>query len=84
MVHEEIIAALDEAGYRATVRVLNAADYGVPQSRRRLVLLAGRGFKIPFPQPTHAKNPKDNSRQPWVKLRDVIRNMPRPVTLSHM
>jgi DNA (cytosine-5)-methyltransferase 1 len=38
----EILDALAEAGYLATVRVLNAANFGVPQLRRRMSLLAQR------------------------------------------
>jgi len=63
--------------------VLQMADYGVPQSRRRLVMLAGKGFKIPLPSPTHARNPVESSQlKPWVKLRDILREESRPVKLS--
>jgi DNA (cytosine-5)-methyltransferase 1 len=47
---EELIAALDDAGYDILTpyQVLNAADYGVPQDRRRLFLLGTRkGLKSP-------------------------------------
>jgi DNA (cytosine-5)-methyltransferase 1 len=47
---EELIAALGEAGYDVLIpyRVLNAADYGVPQDRRRLFLVGTRhGLKSP-------------------------------------
>ena len=39
---------LKEFGYEGEHLILNAADYGVPQRRHRLIYLAGRGFKIPF------------------------------------
>ena len=52
---EEVIAAFDEAGYavRTPWQVLNAADYGVPQSRERLFLLGGKkGLPLPeYPAP---------------------------------
>lgn len=61
---EAIIAVLDEAGYRTTVRVLNAADYGVPQMRRRAFFLCQRkedfaqtGVALEFPTQTHVPYP---------------------------
>lgn len=43
------------ARYEPTFKVLNAADYGVPQLRNRLFLVAGRdGRAFRFPEPTHA------------------------------
>jgi DNA (cytosine-5)-methyltransferase 1 len=41
---QELIAALETAGYRVLqpYRILNAADYGVPQNRERLFLIAAR------------------------------------------
>ncbi len=72
-------------GYLINRGVLQMADYGVPQSRRRLVLLAGKGFEIPLPNPTHARVvdvDSDSNMKPWVKLREVIRNQPAPVLLS--
>jgi DNA (cytosine-5)-methyltransferase 1 len=39
---------LERLGYRLTFGVKNAANYGVPQRRRRLILLAGKGVEIPF------------------------------------
>lgn len=68
-------------GYRVNWKVLQVADYGVPQRRRRLVLLAGRGFDIPFPAPTHARVAK-GARVQWRTVQDAIGNMKRPVILS--
>ena len=71
---------LDE-GYTLTEGVLEVADYGVPQFRRRLVLLAGLGFAIELPKPTHAKDGA-NGCPPWRTVEDAIGNMPQPDTLS--
>jgi len=47
-----LVNKLKKLGFIVNYGVLNAADFGVPQNRRRLFLLAGRGFKIPLPTPT--------------------------------
>lgn len=39
---------MEKLGYNGHFKILNAADYNVPQRRRRLIYLAGCGFKIPF------------------------------------
>lgn len=48
---------LEAAGYTVTMEILNAADYGVPQSRRRLIVLAvqtDKGISPSLPSPSHA------------------------------
>jgi DNA (cytosine-5)-methyltransferase 1 len=40
--------SLERLGYRCNVAALDAADYGVPQRRRRMILLAGLGHEIQF------------------------------------
>lgn len=70
---------LEDMGYKISRDVLQMADYGVPQSRHRLVLLAGKGFDIPLPNPTHAREP-EGRQKPWVNLRQVLRDLSKPVT----
>lgn len=44
-------------GYKAEYRVVDAADFGVPQRRKRLVLIATRNdVPIIFPETTHSKD----------------------------
>ncbi len=70
-------------GYQPNWEVVQMANYGIPQSRRRLVLLAGKGFEIAIPKPTHAWNPKkEPNLKPWNTLRSVLETSPAPVTLS--
>jgi len=82
-IFQQFLQRLKLLGYEADWRVIQMADYGVPQSRRRLVLLAGKGFKIPFPRPTYAKIVINKQLKPWKTLRDIIGKMPAPVKLSH-
>lgn len=80
---EKFLRILQRHGYHCDWRVEQMADFGVPQSRRRLVLLAGRGFKVPFPPRTHARAPKRGSDlKRWVTIRETIGHMGAPVTLS--
>jgi len=44
----EVCEAFRKLGYQCKLQVLNAADYGVPQRRRRMILLAGKAGEIPF------------------------------------
>jgi DNA (cytosine-5)-methyltransferase 1 len=82
-IFKKFLAQLRAAGYWPRWQVIQMADYGVPQSRRRLVLFAGRGFAIPFPEATHAKNPEPESKlKKWLTLRDVIAEQTKPITLS--
>lgn len=52
---QRLLREVDEAGYRSTWSVLNAADFGVPQARPRLVLVGvPKGRPLPeLPTPTH-------------------------------
>jgi DNA (cytosine-5)-methyltransferase 1 len=48
----DLIAAFAEVGYGATTSVLLAADYGVPQTRKRLFIVGTRsGGDVPMPPP---------------------------------
>lgn len=48
-----IMTALEEQGYKFVYDVLNAADFGVPQARRRLVVIGLRDGIPTMPEPTH-------------------------------
>lgn len=82
-VFERFLRVLRSSGYEYHWRVVQMADYGVPQSRRRLVLLAGRGGALPFPAATHGRDPAPGSDiLPWVDLRRAIGGRRAPVRLS--
>ncbi len=50
----ELLEPLIRAGYRIHLRKVNAANYGVPQHRKRVVAIGGLGWDPPFPSPTHS------------------------------
>ena len=73
-----LVAQLEGAGYAVRWAVLNAADFGVPQLRKRLILYATLSGTPPaFPTPTHSgwtetKRTVDTSLAPYVTSRQVI------------
>ncbi len=54
----EFIAALEGAKYNVSYQVVKSADYGVPQQRERLVLLASKLGLVELISPTHADKPR--------------------------
>jgi DNA (cytosine-5)-methyltransferase 1 len=50
----ELLDPLINAGYRIHLRKINAANYGVPQHRKRVVAIGGLGWNPSFPPPTHS------------------------------
>ena len=50
---ESILASLSSLGYFLNWGVLNAADFGVPQKRRRVFILGSRSMRLRFPAPTY-------------------------------
>jgi DNA (cytosine-5)-methyltransferase 1 len=73
-----LVDRLEDGGYRVSWKVLNAADYGVPQLRKRLILYATFGADPPeFPTPTHSgwtENSRtiDPTRTPYVTSGETI------------
>jgi len=47
-IFKEFIRVIRKEGYRPQWSILDVSRYGVPQRRKRLVMLAGNGFEIPF------------------------------------
>jgi DNA (cytosine-5)-methyltransferase 1 len=50
----ELLDPLIAAGYQIHLRKINAANFGVPQHRKRVIAIGGLGWKPSFPEPTHS------------------------------
>jgi DNA (cytosine-5)-methyltransferase 1 len=68
----EVLGAFEDSGYRIAFRALNAADFGVPQKRRRLFVVGMRGRAFRFPEETHGPG----RALPHVAVRDVLPDHP--------
>jgi DNA (cytosine-5)-methyltransferase 1 len=64
---------LDKLGYQVKFDIVDAKDYGVPQTRKRLLLLASniKGIDIDLPKPTHGAD-----LRPYRTVRDSISSLP--------
>lgn len=68
----EVKEALRALGYTVDHRIVSAADYGVPQNRKRLVILGAKGHRAPiFPVPTHG-----TPEQPYLSAAEALGDLP--------
>lgn len=84
-----IISLFESIGYHMQMKLLNAADYGTPQIRERVILvgtLDPKPFK--YPKPTHYNpelgEPSDPSMKPYVTLGEALGDLPSMRTGEHV
>ena len=65
----DFIAVLQNEGYNVKYKVVYCPDYGIPQTRKRLVLLASHLGNIDLISPTHKK-------ENYVTVKDAIGHLP--------
>lgn len=74
----ELTKRLEASGYKWRDYILDAADYGVPQHRKRFVILACKDFAPLAPVPTHSAYGSLTGEKPYVTLWDAISDLPQP------
>lgn len=71
-VFNKILKSFDEIGYSVSYKILKACDYGAPQTRERVFIVAVRkdlNIKpFEFPEPTHSK-------ETWISVKDALRDI---------
>ena len=72
-VFERLIQVLDELGYSISHQIVQSQDYGVPQRRSRLVLLASVLGSVTFPSPSHGNGV---GRRAYATVGQWIRGLP--------
>lgn len=74
-------AAKADLGYRVEGRILNAADYGVPQTRRRAIVIGTRLGDVPWPEQTHFPPGEiPAGGRPWRTFADAVEGLPTKPT----
>ncbi len=80
-----ILRLFQDAGYDIYYEILNSADYGVPQTRHRVIFFAKRDDvekHITAPQTTHAVDPIKRLDgiilEKWLTVRNAIEDLPEP------
>ncbi len=69
-IFREFQSQLRDMGYTVGYTVAYCPDFGVPQSRRRVVLMGTKGYPLPRLEKTHSK-------ENYITVKDVIGGLPR-------
>lgn len=79
-VFKMILSDFNAMGYNVHYQVLNAADYGVPQTRQRVIIIGVRDnidWTYCYPEPTHSKDGTNNLLK-WISVSEALSNLPDP------
>lgn len=71
----EITKRLEKAGYGVTFNLYNAANFGTPQKRERVVIICSRdGKKAPYLTPTHSEDGSFGLKK-WVNFKQAVKGL---------
>ena len=79
-VMQMILDDFTSIGYNVQAKVLNAADYGVPQLRQRVFIIGVRNdinYQFTYPAPTHNAKGSDGLNK-WIGVGDALSSLPNP------
>lgn len=75
---QAILDAFSEMGYSVSWRIINAASYGIPQNRERVVIVGNRlGKDFIWPEPTHYVNHRSMAG----RRKEIIASIPLESTM---
>jgi len=69
-IFSKFVTSVQSMGYKVSYKVINCADYGIPQNRNRLVFLASKLGDIAIPTKTHSKENR-------VTIKEIIKDLPK-------
>lgn len=84
----DLLMPLVAAGYWIHVRKVNAANYGVPQHRKRVIAVGGLGWEPSLPEPTHSAHGAPGARlaatrlPPTPTLQQALADLPPADTIK--
>lgn len=84
----DLLKPLIATGYHIHLRKINAANYGVPQHRKRIIAIGGLGWAPSFPEPTHSAHGAPGAHlagvclPPTPTLRETLAGLPPPAPKS--
>lgn len=71
-----VVNYLEKFGYGVSFNLYNSANFGTPQSRERLILIASKdGGKLPYLNPTHSNDPIYGLPK-WRTFREAVHGLP--------
>lgn len=77
---QRIISDFEIIGYTVNVKLVNMADYGVPQTRQRVIIVGQNQSVTPenfhFPKQTNSQNGVDFPK--WLSIKSAIEHFPDP------
>ena len=79
-VFKMILNDFSSIGYQVQYKIMNAADYGVPQNRLRVVIVGVRNdihWKYKYPEPTHDKD-GNHGLHKWISVSEGLAGIPNP------
>jgi DNA (cytosine-5)-methyltransferase 1 len=77
---DTITELFSSLGYKVQHKILNAANFGVPQMRERVIIIGSLlNSNYKYPQPTHSNSPAglfDDNYKPFLTLKDALSDLP--------
>ena len=85
---KQILEDFNNAGYYTEKHLVNMADYGVPQTRQRVIIIGqrkdlGKEIIFRFPEPTNSKDGKGGLPK-WISVKEAIGRFPDPDTENNV
>ena len=79
----DLLETFEKIGYHVSWKLVNAADYGVPQMRKRVIIVGLKEGCFEFPETTHNENGTDGKKR-YVSVKEAIGDLPEAGTANSL